>query len=305
MPGPQFQLVMPEEGLVRLERLPNYHEATQEALIRGFMRKTTSALDCLAIDNVPTDVEPHFDRDRQGAALVFDRNGFSRHTGPRVILQPGVISEAELEEAARALIAHVARPVRPSVATVYLDTLDVGYGPSYGRYLKFDGATYLVGEAEFFGIRVQQDGASGLMIHNPKAVVRLDHDAPPLPLHFLRPRLRVNPEVLRARRRAKALLFRYLAPHQKWELRAHNRVTVTGQDGRTYRIYARYGHNVKRVVADRETHSFCIIPDLRAETIPVYDLMLAHKVLLERDLGNFMRTANISKVNPASRGARR
>ena len=88
--------------------------------------------------------------------------------------------------------------------------------------------------------------------------------------------------------KAKALFFRYLSSEQKWELKATKAITVHGADGRVYLVTEGTCNNVF-VTIDGVRYSCCVIP--KNDSIPVYDLMLAQKVMLENDPESFLRTA--------------
>lgn len=87
-----------------------------------------------------------------------------------------------------------------------------------------------------------------------------------------------------ADRKAKDLLFRFLTRQQKWDLRGAEAFRVVGADGRTYEV----GQLTYLLEDGNRRYSFCLVPK---ETLPKYDLMLAHKVLLEGDPERFLRTA--------------
>lgn len=93
----------------------------------------------------------------------------------------------------------------------------------------------------------------------------------------------------RARQKSKALLHRYLTQQQRWDLRATRAFEVTGQDGRTYRITEGSCNNVHLLENGETRYSLCVVST--SEPLPTYDLMLAHKLLLEGDVEKFLRTA--------------
>jgi len=93
----------------------------------------------------------------------------------------------------------------------------------------------------------------------------------------------------RSEKRAKALLHRFLSKEQRWALRAGGSFPVVGQDGRTYTIAKGNANNI-RVEYDGAPLTLCV--HFEDWGIPVYDLMLAQKVLLENDLPRLLRTAN-------------
>lgn len=95
----------------------------------------------------------------------------------------------------------------------------------------------------------------------------------------------------RANARAKTLLHKHLTKPQRWELRASKAFTVTGEDGRTYHVTEGTAGNVYLLEDGIPTYRFCIVPDHTLTSLPVYDLMLAQKVLLESNIRMFLGTA--------------
>lgn len=83
----------------------------------------------------------------------------------------------------------------------------------------------------------------------------------------------------RAHIKAKALLYHNLTREQKWELRATKAFTITGADGKQYRITEASSNNVKYVVDGVDQKSLCVVA--AGIQLPVYDLMLAQKLMLE------------------------
>jgi hypothetical protein len=90
-----------------------------------------------------------------------------------------------------------------------------------------------------------------------------------------------------ADRRSKALLHQLLTREQRWSLRGRGSFLVTAQDGRTYEVTK--AHGVRLIVDGRPHTSYCIHP---AGDLPVYDVMVAQKLLLEADVGHFLAVAN-------------
>lgn len=90
--------------------------------------------------------------------------------------------------------------------------------------------------------------------------------------------------------KAKALLHRHLSKPQRWELRATKAFTVVGQDGRPYLVTEGTANNVKLLVDGKPRYSLCVVFKDHAP-LPLYDLMLAQKTLLELDIRFFLRTA--------------
>lgn len=95
---------------------------------------------------------------------------------------------------------------------------------------------------------------------------------------------------LKAQVRAKALLYRYLTREQKWSLRASKSFTLTGKDGHTYEIKEYGCNNVTRHEDGKPQYQFCVVSKYDTP-IPVYDLMLGQKLLLETDPRAFLDMA--------------
>lgn len=228
-----------------------------------------------------------------------------------VRLAMGQRTVPELEERARELILRASRETPPLRAAgrwwEHFDDRDILF-QTFIYLPDENGQTVLVvaTEPHFLGVVARDaEGRSGLLVFNVRGVVRVDTtDALPEGLPVLARRSEQRPlfsriesratrqDRFRAERKAKALLFRYLTREQKWELRAHNRVTVVGQDAQTYRIVAKYGMNVERLdAAGERVETLCVVPKNR-EPLPVFDLVLAHKILLQNQIDEFMRVAN-------------
>lgn len=230
-------------------------------------------------------------------------------------------SIADLEACARAMILRAARlnpPVTVSRNTWWRRFED--YDVPFSTFLALPDETgrevlVAVTEPHFFGVLPNDpiDGVA-LLIFNTRGIVLLDTtDALPaeLPIleraadHVRETRLfgRLEPRVqrrarLRAERKAKSLLFGHLTRKQKWELRAYDRITVQGEDSQMYRIHAKYGMNVQRLDAEGlPVETLCVVPKNR-EPIPVFDLVLAHKVLLQNQIDEFMKVANRITIRP-------
>ncbi len=92
-----------------------------------------------------------------------------------------------------------------------------------------------------------------------------------------------------ADQRAKALLHRHLTKEQRADLRASRGFNLVGQNGKTYRVEEGSCRNVFLMIAGEKRVLYCVVP--AAERIPVYDLMLAQKVMLESDIKHFFKIA--------------
>jgi len=98
-------------------------------------------------------------------------------------------------------------------------------------------------------------------------------------------------EQTKADRRAKALLYRFLSREQKWELRSQKSFTVSGGDNRVYRVTWGSCNNVKLLENGKPRYSLCLVS--ANGYLPIADLLLAQKVLLEMDPDRFLRTAQV------------
>lgn len=85
--------------------------------------------------------------------------------------------------------------------------------------------------------------------------------------------------------RARELLERNLNESQSIDFRANGYFHVHGQDDRAYRIEAMPSYNVL-------CGSFRYCVQFEDPDIPIYDLMLAQKLLIEHDINHFMRVAH-------------
>ena len=99
----------------------------------------------------------------------------------------------------------------------------------------------------------------------------------------------------RARRRAKKLLLASLDADQRRELKRKGYFHVSGSKGNLYRVASAFPFNVRLAgYAKRSRVFFCLEaedPDLPAE-----DVMLAQKLMLETDEGEFLRLANMAYI---------
>lgn len=94
----------------------------------------------------------------------------------------------------------------------------------------------------------------------------------------------------RADKKARAILHSCLTKEQRWSLRATKSFEVRGSDGRMYLV--RLGHGVALQFGCRE-YSLCVVT--KKEPLPAFDLMLAHKLMLESDAETFIRTACVTE----------
>lgn len=99
-------------------------------------------------------------------------------------------------------------------------------------------------------------------------------------------------------KRSLDLLREFLNEDQKVELTASGRFHVRGLDGHLYLIKMGHGHNVFRIEQGVPTMEYCLVAQGR---VPVYDLMLTQKLLLETDPEKFFDTANIWSLRGGER----
>ena len=92
-----------------------------------------------------------------------------------------------------------------------------------------------------------------------------------------------------AEARSLQLLESHLAEDQLTEFRTQGIFHVGLRDGRIFRFCKRFGHNVHLMEEGACTVEYCIIT---IERVPLYDQMLAQKVLLEALPEEFFRIAN-------------
>lgn len=94
--------------------------------------------------------------------------------------------------------------------------------------------------------------------------------------------------------RSQALLHEFLDEEQLTEMTEKTQFHVQGGDGHTYLVKKGHGHNVFRIENGRATVEYCLVQGF----VPVYDLMLTQKLLLEADSETFLATANAKEVPP-------
>lgn len=99
-----------------------------------------------------------------------------------------------------------------------------------------------------------------------------------------------------ANHRARELLLRFLTPEQRQTFEAQGSFDVTVQRGwynkfklRHYRINDQRTNNVQRIVDGEVKEVFCAQPTGK---LPLYDVLLAQKLMLEADPATFFSRAN-------------
>jgi hypothetical protein len=98
-----------------------------------------------------------------------------------------------------------------------------------------------------------------------------------------------------ASNRALRLLNGFLTASQNWELQEKGHFHVRGQDGETYRIDARTHQNVYLMKGERRAVRYCAV--MQDGGIPMYDMLLAQKLLIETDISRFKEIANAKDLS--------
>lgn len=112
----------------------------------------------------------------------------------------------------------------------------------------------------------------------------------------------LNAEREKIEGRAKKLLFEILSPSQKEDFEEHRSFIVRGKDGRDYLLVDRMMANVYLVEGGKLMKCFCAHPE---EWVPVYDVLVAQKLMLESCPEQFFAIANEHPLNnPMARGDR-
>lgn len=100
-------------------------------------------------------------------------------------------------------------------------------------------------------------------------------------------------KVASARRRARSLLHRHLTREQRWDLRGSHSFEVVGQDGRAYQITEGSCNNVFLLEGGERRFRLCVVAKVN---IPIYDLMLAQKLMIESDIRSYLKLAQAFNV---------
>ncbi len=107
--------------------------------------------------------------------------------------------------------------------------------------------------------------------------------------NYIQHRRQIEEEKEVASQRARVLLYSCLTHEQIVELEEHRYFHVWGADERRYRIEDLPQHNVFLMQGDRKVLEFCVVTKVN---IPVFDLMLMQKMLLESNPNMFWENAN-------------
>ena len=115
------------------------------------------------------------------------------------------------------------------------------------------------------------------------------------PDEFLAPR-----EGKQARKRARKLLRSALEPEQRRELKRKGYFHVRSSRGNVYRIAREFPFNVRLAgYAKPSRIYFCL--ETEDPDVPIEDVMLAQKLMLETDEGKFLSLANMAYIPRYSR----
>lgn len=90
--------------------------------------------------------------------------------------------------------------------------------------------------------------------------------------------------------RSLRLLKSFLSTSQRAELERWEGITVRGADGQEYFIDAQPHQNIYLIERGLRRRRFCVV--MQDSRIPLYDMMLAQKLLLETDIPRFTALAN-------------
>lgn len=93
--------------------------------------------------------------------------------------------------------------------------------------------------------------------------------------------------------KARLLLLSVLSDEQKAELKEHDRVTARGASGRLYRLNRKWAGGImaldKRGDAIAE---LCLVENVNKQEIPIDDLLVARKLMIESCEEDFLKIAN-------------
>jgi hypothetical protein len=93
-----------------------------------------------------------------------------------------------------------------------------------------------------------------------------------------------------AETRSRRLLREMLTPEQERDLNEKKCFNVRGQDGLQYCIVEEPHRNIYLMQEGRAVRRFCIV--MRNHSIPIYDMMLAQKLVIEHDIERFLAVSN-------------
>lgn len=111
----------------------------------------------------------------------------------------------------------------------------------------------------------------------------------------IEPCMPVDPQPTEADKKAEVLLRGILTPQQIADYEQHKRFDVVSQSGKVYRLNRGVVRNVVLLDASgKSVRGFCIHP---RETVPVADVLVAQKLLIEADEKRFLETANSFALN--------
>ena len=99
----------------------------------------------------------------------------------------------------------------------------------------------------------------------------------------------------RAQKRARKLLTSALEPWQRKELKKKGYFHVYSSRGNIFRIAREFPFNV-RLAGDAKASRIFFCLEAEDPAVPVEDIMLAQKLLLETNEGEFLRQANMAYI---------
>lgn len=94
--------------------------------------------------------------------------------------------------------------------------------------------------------------------------------------------------------RARGILLEFLDQKQRAEFEEYKRFRVQGQDGYRYVIEHKFAHNVYRIEGETKVVEYCLVS---TGHVPIYDLMLTQKLLLESNPEPFFAKANVWQLD--------
>ncbi|GAC1642855.1 MAG: hypothetical protein NVS4B2_32510 [Chloroflexota bacterium] len=99
----------------------------------------------------------------------------------------------------------------------------------------------------------------------------------------------------RAQKRARTLLLSNLHKQQRRTLKRKGHFDVISSKGNVYRIATMLPYNV-RLVGDAKPSRMFFCLEAEDPNLPVEDVLLAQKLMLENDEGEFLRLANMAHI---------
>jgi hypothetical protein len=98
--------------------------------------------------------------------------------------------------------------------------------------------------------------------------------------------------------RSRLLLESCLSEAQRQELHTTGSFSLVARDGKTYKVSQTYSHSVALLEKGTPVTEYCVVPKV---SLPIYDRMLAQKLMLEGSIEEFFQLANVRQVNRVER----